>query len=266
MLLLSIAIVIAILVTVAFPIGVGYWLNKKKNASWRLVSYGVLAYLIMQTLTTLIFTGFSYLVENDILPLEDPALRITQVTLSILLGAVLGVLIRWLGMKYIKEDLQNLGATWSIGLGYGGIENIMLVGMPLISTFWAMITNINIDPATTSLSPEMITQLEELWQVPFYIPLAGAIERFAALVMQLTVTVLILQVFKSGNKWFLAAAMGVELLVNGLVVGLSEAGLPYGWSILIAVILMAGNVYLLNKLDAFKLVKAPDEDEMLEIE
>jgi len=258
--LLSIAIVIAILVTVGLPIGAGYWLDKKKGVSWRVVSYGALAYFIMQTATTLVFTGFSYLVENDILLLQDPALRITQVTLSILLGAVLGVLIRWLGMKHIKEDLQSLGAAWGLGLGYGGIENVMLVGLPLISTFWAMITNLNIDPATTSLSPEMVAQLEELWQVPFYIPLAGAVERFAALVMQLTVTVLILQVFKRDNKWFLAAAMGVELLVNGLVVGLSEAGLAYGWSILVAVILMAGNIYLLKKLDAFDLLR-PAEPE-----
>ena len=260
MLLLSIAIVIAILVTVGLPIGAGYWLDKKKGVSWRVVSYGALAYFIMQTATTLVFTGFSYLVENDILLLQDPALRITQVTLSILLGAVLGVLIRWLGMKHIKEDLQSLGAAWGLGLGYGGVENVMLVGLPLISTFWAMITNLNIDPATTSLSPEMVAQLEELWQVPFYIPLAGAVERFAALVMQLTVTVLILQVFKRDNKWFLAAAMGVELLVNGLVVGLSEAGLAYGWSILVAVILMAGNIYLLKKLDAFDLLR-PAEPE-----
>lgn len=258
--MLSIAIVIAILVTVGLPIGAGYWLDKKKGVSWRVVSYGALAYFIMQTATTLVFTGFSYLVENDILLLQDPALRITQVTLSILLGAVLGVLIRWLGMKHIKEDLQSLGAAWGLGLGYGGIENVMLVGLPLISTFWAMITNLNIDPATTSLSPEMVAQLEELWQVPFYIPLAGAVERFAALVMQLTVTVLILQVFKRDNKWFLAAAMGVELLVNGLVVGLSEAGLAYGWSILVAVILMAGNIYLLKKLDAFDLLR-PAEPE-----
>lgn len=260
MLLLSIAIVIAILLTVGLPIGAGYWLDKKKGVSWRVVSYGALAYFIMQTATTLIFTGFSYLVENDILLLQDPALRITQVILSILLGAVLGVLIRWLGMKYIKEDLQSLGAAWGLGLGYGGIENVMLVGLSLISTFWAMITNLNIDPATTSLSPEMVAQLAELWQVPFYIPLAVALERLGALVMQLTVTVLILQVFKRDNKWFLAAAMGVELLVNGLVVGLSEAGLAYGWSILVAVILMVGNIYLLKKLDAFELLK-PTETE-----
>ena len=52
------------------------------------------------------FTGFSMLVENDVLLLQDPALRITQVALTIFLGAVAGVLIRWIGMDKIKEDLK----------------------------------------------------------------------------------------------------------------------------------------------------------------
>lgn len=258
--LLSIGIVIEILVTTVLPIGVGFWLNKKKGVSWMVMGYGALAYFIMQAVVTLLFVGFSMLVENDILLLQDPALRITQVALSILLGAVAGVLVRWLGMKYIKEDLKNLKAAWGIGLGYGGMETIQLVGLPLIATFWTMMTNININPETTSLGADVVAQLGEIWQTPFYVPLAGALERVAALVMHLAVAVLILQVFKRNNKWFLAAAIGVELLVNGLVAGLSEVGLGYGWVILIAMVLMAGNLYLLKRLNAFDLQDEPEPE------
>ena len=256
--LLSIGIVIEILVTTVLPIGVGFWLNKKKDVSWRVIGYGALAYIVMQTVVSLLFVGFGPLVENDILPLQDPALRITQVALSIFLGAVVGVLIRWIGMEKIKEDLKNKRAAWGIALGFGGMEAIQLVGLPLISTFWTMMTNININPETTSLSPEIVAQLGEIWKTPFYIPLAGSLERLGALVMHLAVTVLILQVFKQNNKKFLAAAMGVELLVNGLVAGLSEAGLGYVWVILIAVVLMVGNIYLLRGMDAFDLEDEPE--------
>lgn len=256
--LLSIGIVIEILVTTVLPIGVGFWLNKKKDVPWRVIGYGALAYIVMQTVVSLLFVGFGLLVENDILPLQDPALRITQVALSIFLGAVVGVLIRWLGMDKIKEDLKNKRAAWGIALGFGGMEAIQLVGLPLISTFWTMMTNININPETTSLSPEIVAQLGEIWKTPFYIPLAGSLERLGALVMHLAVTVLILQVFKQNNKKFLAAAMGVELLVNGLVAGLSEAGLGYVWVILVAVILMVGNIYLLRGMDAFDLEDEPE--------
>ncbi|QRN84064.1 YhfC family intramembrane metalloprotease [Chloroflexota bacterium] len=260
MLPLSIGIFIEILVTVAFPIAAGFWLNKKKGISWRKIGYGAIAYFIMQTLTTVVFIGFTMLVENGALPLQDPALRITQVGLSILLGAIFGALVRWIGMNKMKEDLKDLPSAWAIGLGYGGVETIQLVGLPLVSTFWTMLTNINLDPATTSLSPDIISQLEELWQVPFYIPLAGAMERIGAMVMHLLVTVLILQIFKQNKKWFLAAAIGIEVLVNGLVAGLSEVGFETGWVILVAVILMAGNLYLLKYLKAFDLKAEPSEE------
>ena len=78
--------------------------------------------------------------------------------------------------------------------------------------------------------------------------------------MHLSVTILILQVFKRSNKLFLAAAMGVELLVNGLVAGLSEAGLGYVWVILVAVVLMAGNLYLLREMRAFDLEDEPEPE------
>jgi uncharacterized membrane protein YhfC len=264
MLLLSIAIVIGILVTVGIPVGAGFWLSKKYGLTWRVLSYGALAYLLVQAGTTILFTGFGTLVENGSLVLEEPALTIVQVTLSVVLGALLGVLIRWLGVKYIKEDLKNLESAYGIGVGYGGMESIMLVGLPLISTFVTMISNLNLDPATTSLSPDMVAQLEELWQVPFYIPLIGSVERLASMVMHLTVTVLILQVFLRKNNWFLAAAFGDELLINGLVVGLSTGGLAYGWVILIAVLLMTGNIYLLYKLNAFDLKRV--EPQIVEAE
>ncbi len=253
MLWLSIAIVIAILVTVGLPIGVGFWLNKKKDIPWRVISYGMMAYFLAQVAVTLLFSGFNVLVQNGTLALSDPTLTLVQVILSVVLGAILGVLIRWAGMKYIKENLDTPEAAFAIGVGYGGAESILLVGLPLISTFFTMMSNLNLDPATTTLDPEMLSQLEQLWQVPAVIPLMGSVERLSALVMHLTVTFLVLQVFLRQKPWFLALAMADELLVNGLVVGLSEAGVANGWLVLVSVLLGIANVYWLIQMKAFDL-------------
>jgi uncharacterized membrane protein YhfC len=106
-----------------------------------------------------------------------------------------------------------------------------------------------------------------LWQIQPFVPLAGSLERIAALVMHISVTVLVLQAFTRKNTTWLAAAFGLELLVNGMILGLAEAGLAYGWVILIAVILMAANLYLLYRLDAFdvkvpKMVADPVQDDL----
>jgi uncharacterized membrane protein YhfC len=128
----------------------------------------------------------------------------------------------------------------------------MLVGLPLLTTFITMLGNINIDPQTSNLDPAVIQQIEELWQVPATIPLVGSLERIASFVMHITVTILILQVFKRENKLWLLAAFGLELAVNGIIVGLAEIGLDYGWVVLIAMLLMVGNLYLLFRLQAFE--------------
>lgn len=82
-------------------------------------------------------------------------------------------------------------------------------------------------------------------------PLAGSLERVAAFVMHITVTILILQAFTRKKSLWLWAAVGLELLINGIIVGLAEAGLAYGWVVLIAGLMMAGNLYLLYQLHAF---------------
>jgi len=107
-------------------------------------------------------------------------------------------------MKYLKEEMEALETSYGLGFGYGGIESLILVGFPLLTTFITMLSNIHIDPATTTLDPEVVAQLEQLWQIKPYIPLAGAVERVSLFIMHITVTILILQVFKQKKPIWLA--------------------------------------------------------------
>jgi uncharacterized membrane protein YhfC len=259
MVLLSISIVLALLITIGLPIGVALWFKKKYHLPWRIFSYGALAYFLAQALVSILVTGFVSLVGSGTIVLSDQSLYVVQTVISVLLTAVMGVIIRWFGMKHLNEDLDNLKSAYGIGIGFGGIESIMLVGIPLLATFIPMIRNINIDPQTTALEPEVIVQIEELWQVSPIVPLAGALERIAAFVLHITVTILVLQIFKRKSKLWMAAAIGLEVLVNGSIVGLAESGISYGWVTLISMVFMAANIFILLKLGAFA-IKDIDED------
>jgi uncharacterized membrane protein YhfC len=266
MVLLSIAIVLALLITIGLPIGVALWFKKKYQLPWRIFSYGALAYFLAQALVSILVTGFLSLIGSGRITLSDRTLYVVQIVISVLLTAVMGVIIRWLGMKHLNEDLDNLKSAYAIGIGFGGIESIMLVGIPLLATFIPMVRNINIDPLTTTLEPEVITQIEELWQVSPIVPLAGALERIAAFVLHITVTILVLQIFKRKNNLWLAAAVGLEALVTGVIVGLAEAGLSYGWVTAVSVLFMGVNLMILFKLDAFSLKDDEENHFDLEIE
>ena len=73
-----------------------------------------------------------------------------------------------------------------------------------------------------------------------------------------------LQTFIRKNGLWLAAAIGLEVLINGIILSLSLAEMAYGWVILIALVLLAGILALLNHLQAFNLT--PTEGSGQEIE
>lgn len=240
MILLSIAIVIAILVTVVLPIAVGFWINHKLGVRWAIIFYGAFIYFLVQTLMTLLFAGLDALYQNGTLALNDNSYLLLQVGFSILLTAILGVALRWAAMRYMKEKLDNLESAWAVGLGYGAAESIMVWGLPLFMTFINMLQNVGEEAAA------------EAWALSPLIPLALSVERITAFVLSITVTILVLQVFKRGKGIWIAVAIGLEVLANGLVIGLSEIGLGYGWLVLIAAAVMGFNLYLLYRLHAFE--------------
>jgi len=251
--LLIAAIVFALLISIVLPIAAGIWSKRKFGITWRIVLFGSLGYMIVQAILVFIFNGFTALVENGRIVLSDQGMLVVQIILSVFLSALLGVLIRWIGIKFLNEKLDNLEGAIGIGVGYGGVESILMVGLPLLSTFVTMLSNMNVDHATSNLDPIIIGQIEQLWQVSPLIPLAGSLERIAAFVLHITVTILIVQSFTKKNFIWVAGAFGLELLENGIIVALAEIGLKQGWLVLISISFMAINLYLLYKLGVKKI-------------
>ncbi len=117
MVLLSIAIVVALLITIGLPIGVAVWFNKKHHVPWRYFSYGALAYFLAQAIVITIDWLFALGWKWHFALTEQTLYVLHQI--SVLLTVVIGVLFRWLGMKYINEDLRTLRAAYALGLDLG---------------------------------------------------------------------------------------------------------------------------------------------------
>ncbi len=257
--ILSISIVFALLVTIGLPVLAGVWINKHLKVTWQVITLGALGYFIVQALFTLLYSGFAFLIKIETSqPLVDID-NLFHLVISIFITALLGVTLRWTGMKYLKMPLINLEAAYGIGLGFSGIESITRVGLPLLMTFFTMVRGIN--SQTSHLEPEIMAQLNELWKVSPWVPLAGSFERIAALVMHITITILVLEYFISNNKLWLGAAVGLEVVINALILGLVYLGLPSVWLIPIAMLVTYGNLVLLHRLNAFRFSKpTPQSD------
>lgn len=243
MYLLGISIVIALLFTIALPIVLALLFNKKSGGKWKVTMYGVLAYFVVQSLLTLVMSLLVILVENEKIVIAEQVYRWLELGLHVLFAAIFGVAIRWAAMRYMKEGLDNLPASIGIGLGYGGIESILIMGLPLLVTFINMLRFVGDDLVV------------EAWSMSALVPIAIALERLSAIILHLNVTVLIFQFFKRKNIWWIVAAIWLEVLFNGVIIGLAESRFHEGWVMLSSVLLMLGNLYMLYRFRAFDFQK-----------
>jgi uncharacterized membrane protein YhfC len=261
MVLLSISIVFALIVTIGLPIMGAVWLNKRLNTTWQTVALGALGYFIVQSLFTLLYSGIGFLSKGEFAANFFDSNSLAQIAINITLAAVLGVALRWAGLKYIKMPLINLQAAYGIGLGYGGVESITRFGLPLLMTFYTMLRNTNLQ--TSTLDPEIINQLETLWRTSPWIPLAGSVERITAMVIHITVTILVLQYFTRNKMVWLVAAAGLETVINLIIFGLMVFGSPPVWVFLIGILAIAGCFYLLYRLNAFYIGKTTSQNDTI---
>ena len=142
------------------------------------------------------------------------------------------------------------------GIGHGGIEAILLVGMTYISN---LMTSVMINSGALQASVELVDaelqqttfeQIKVLWELPSWQFYMAGVERLAALVLQISLSVLVYMAVsaKSRTYWFIA--FGIHFAVDFLTVVITGLGTPV-WIVeivlLVAVTFVAYYAYQLYK-------------------
>jgi uncharacterized membrane protein YhfC len=104
------------------------------------------------------------------------------------------------------------------GAGHGGIESIFLVGANVLSVGVILLTN----PATIPAS-----QLAAIEATPLYLPFVGFYERIMAIIIQISLSVVVLESFRKRDMRYLAAAILIHFALNFLVVMTMGYGILY---------------------------------------
>ena len=124
---------------------------------------------------------------------------------------------RFVAMRFAMKKQLNLPNALMYGVGHGGIEAILIVGLASVSN---LVTSIMINAGTLEASlgaldqatkEATLTQLSALWTTPSYQFFLSGIERIVAVTLHITLSVLVFQAVKLGKKryWFLAFAIHV---------------------------------------------------------
>ena len=215
------------LLMLILPVLLGIWLARRYKVGWKLFLLGAAGFVVSQ----IFHIPFNQFVLNPfvagILEQGETIGRVLLAALLLALSAAVFVeFTRFIFYRFMKNKRQ-----WDEGLmfgaGWGGIESIIL-GLLAASTianvfiYQSGLIETVVPAEQLANNPDAIAaaaqQIEELVNSPPWMFLLGAVERVSAMVLQMSLSILILQVFVRKNIGWLFVAIGWHTLVNSVAV------------------------------------------------
>lgn len=203
---------IAGLLEILIPLGLGFYVTRRFNTSWKQWFVGALMFLI--SLIRVPLNGYA-----SQLILQAPITQMTYIYLTLVPSFTAGLFeetARYIGLRYIiKDSSYEKGLTY--GVGHGGIESIFLVGLSVLSVGMLLITGSNAIPAD---------QMEVILATPVIMPMVGLYERIMAMIMQIGFSIMVVESLRKGNKYLLAA-IALHTFADFLLVSVVSQSILY---------------------------------------
>jgi uncharacterized membrane protein YhfC len=217
--MIAVSYLIAGTIEIALPLALGYILIKRLNTSWKLWLIGALMFLV----SLIRFPLNNYLTQ---LVISGEITNISYWLIYLIPSITSGLFeetARYLGIRYlIKNDSYRTGLTY--GAGHGGIESIFLVGLNVLTIGIMLVTN-----------PESLgDMLYSINSTPWYLPLVGAYERIMTMIIQLSLSIMVLETIRQKKIHYLLLAILVHAAINYLSIT------AVGYSILYAEMVITG--------------------------
>ncbi len=223
--ILTVSFIIAGTFNLLFPLFLGWWIIRSRKTSWKLFGVGVLTFIGSQIFHLPAVNGLTLAFSSGLLPHlpEGFAPYFNAIVLGLLAG-LFEETARWIGYKLLKKSGDSFDASLTLGAGHGGIEAMFVGGLVLV-TLISMLALKAADTAALPLPPEQVelaqTQLQAYWSSPWYLPLAGAVERIGALMLHIALSIMVwLAVSFRKPLWFWTGVL-YHALVDGVVVLMS---------------------------------------------
>lgn len=215
------------LLMIVLPLVLATVIARRRNQDWGLFGWGALAFVLSQVL----HIPFNFLLGVlGIIPagLADPNVS-TPILLqgALVLGLSAGLFeepARYLAYRFPARRARTSGGGLMLGAGHGGIESILLVGLPLLLNVLVLISlREGLLPGLMAQLPEeqlplLEAQMEAMFSTPPHLILLGALERVFALTAHLAMSLLVLQCFTRGRIYWLFLSIGFHTLFNAVAV------------------------------------------------
>jgi uncharacterized membrane protein YhfC len=194
-------------------IGLGFFLKRKYSLGWRLFFVGGATYLGAQIVSILVMGFVQNAFQSGAPPLALQ-LFITLLFIIILMGIEEGI--RYAAYRWWVKDARSWAEGLVLGAGHGGIE-VILIGLMALTTVIQLIPLRNAD-LSTIFDPDKledaIAYVSAYWSKPWYNAFAEAARSALTLPIQLSCSILVLQVFLRKQYRWLGYAIGWHTLAS----------------------------------------------------
>jgi uncharacterized membrane protein YhfC len=128
---------------------------------------------------------------------------------------------RFLCFRILKKKYNGIKTGLAYGIGHGGIESIIISGLPMVNAVvFSIILNMgNIETITAKLQGEAVaqinTQMEALLITSSYLFLIGGIERIFAIGVQISLSIIVYySVYGNKKLWLYPLAIILHAIVD----------------------------------------------------
>lgn len=228
--MLYLAFVVEILLMIGLPLGLWFWLRRWPGVTWRLILIGAATFVLSQVVHIPLLMVLTEVANRPgVWPFApgSPATILANATILGLTAGVCEEVARYLVLRFWQRQARSWGQGVAFGAGHGGAEAI-IVGVGVLITFVFMLYGQQFGLEGLGLSGETLqtaqAQMAEYWSIPWYLPLLGGVERIFAILMHISWALLVLlAVVRRNLGWLVLAILG-HALVDGVAVGLQQAG------------------------------------------
>jgi uncharacterized membrane protein YhfC len=227
--LLVTSLALAVLVDIGAPLALALFLARRYQGRWRFWLYGVLVFLLSQVLTRVPAMIYFQTRPAVQAALGEPLWFWPFLVFAAFTAGLFEEGGRWLAFRFLIPPAERHWRTaLMLGAGHGGLES-MCVGLLALATLAGYLAVTLLSPETFGAAAAQIEQARQQFvSMRGWEPLLGAWERLGALAIQVGLTVVVLQAFVRGRRWWWYALAAHTLVDFTSVAVLTLAGNQWG--------------------------------------
>ena len=235
--------VVSLLVIIGFPLGLAVYFYKKEKISLKAILIGALVFIVFQLLTRIpLLSALGN--QAWFRELSTASLFFSAFIVGGLSAGLFEETGRFLGFRYLLQNKLSWQNGIAFGIGHGGIEALMLVGLTYVNNIVFSVM-INQGVFDSVIAPQLGTETaafvkSQLIGIPPATFLLGGLERLMTIILHIALSLLVLYAVASKKIVYLFYAILIHTVLNALAVTIArEFGIWYAQLYILLLAVMA---------------------------